>query len=85
MIPTTIIDGKRDHSEESLLLDVSHLLINMISEALDSFRVNMPVVVVLDETLGVVLVLDFHTSELANVNIGSEVAAGGHSLSYTHI
>ncbi len=57
----------------------------MLGEILDVLGVNVAVVGSGDDTLGVVLVLDFHASELANVDIGAEVAAGGHSLLHAHV
>ena len=72
-------------SVERLLLDVAHLFIDMLGEILDVLGVNVSVIGSGDDALGIVLVLDFHAGELANVDIGAEVAAGSHSLLHAHV
>ena len=58
-----------ESSVESLLLNVSHLLIDVLGEILDILGVDVAVIRSGNDTLGVVLVLDFHACKPANVDI----------------
>ena len=50
-------------------LNFSELLVNLGLEALHTSRMNMTIIQVRDDALGIVLVLNFHASEAAHIDI----------------
>ena len=50
-------------------LNVSELLVDLGLKALHSCGMNMTVIQVRDDALGIVLVLNFHASEAAHIDI----------------
>lgn len=77
--------GVKGCSVECLLLDVSVSLIDELVKVLHALGVNVSVVVVVDEALGVVLVLDLHAGEAAHVDVRAEVLACSHALVHCHV
>ena len=67
-------------SVECLLLDVTKLAVYIFGEAFNGFRVHVPIELVWNDARGVVLVLNFHPSELADVHVAAEVLARSESL-----
>ena len=66
-------------------LNVSELLVDLALEALHSCRMNMTIIQVRDDALGIVLVLNFHASESAHIDIRSEVLSRCHTLANIHV
>ena len=67
-------------SVEGLLLDVTELAVDIFGEVFNGFRMHVPIELMRNDARGVVLVLNFHASELADVHVAAEVLARSESL-----
>ena len=69
---------------ESFLLNISKLLVDGLLEVLHLTRMNVTIVEMRDYAPGVVLMLNFHASETAHVNVVTEVSSRGCSFIHIH-
>ena len=70
---------------QCLAFNYREILIYSFCKLLNRKWINVAVGFVINETLRVVLVLDLHLCELADVDVVSEVSASSHALTDGHV
>ena len=66
-------------------MDVTEVLVNNLSEAFNQLGADVTIIFVRNDALCIVLMLNFHASESADVNVAAEVPASSESLRDTHV